>query len=273
MVGITLTTDWRKHDFYSGMIKGRLLRLIPQAQLIEVADQIEPFHVLEGAFILRQVMHEFPENTIHLFSVNQGNLPDVYPVVLKMGKGGLIAWENTAADAVFGSETDYCLRVTPEVFAQMKKVLGISNNKVYPSFPELGLFPVMAKVLADGLDLTEFGPSEPELLKHSPWIPVIQEQSLTGHIIYLDSYGNAITNISNQLFNEVGQGRKFEILLVHSQYRITSINTAYLETEPGEILGLFNSLGLLELAQVHGNLAELWALETGTTIKVKFRSE
>ncbi len=270
MVYISLTTDWHKQDYYSGMMKGRLLSLIPDAHIVEVSNRIGTFHALEGAFVLRQVITEFAAGSIHLFTVNQGNLPDVYPLLIKTKLGAIVAWQNAVQGLLIDEKPEYCLRVTPVVFQKMKAQLEISNTKVYPSFPELGLFPVIAKAFFEKLDLSDLGPDESDLITNSPWLPVIQEQSITGHIIYIDSYGNAITNISRELFDKIRQDRKYEILLVSNRYRITHINTAYLETEPGEILALFNSLSLLELAQVHGNVSELLGMETGSTIKIKF---
>lgn len=270
MVLITLTTDWNRQDYYAGMMKGRILSLMPDASVQEVTHHIEPFHSLEGAFVLRHIIREYPEKSIHLFMVNQGNRPDIFPLIISTKGKSIIAWEDSVLGLVIDDEPDYCLRITPEVFAQIKKELSIDNSGVSPSFPELGLFPVLALFIQRGLRHEDFGVNEKERITSSPWLPVIQEQSISGRVLYIDSYGNAISNITKELFEKIRQGRKFEIFLISNHYRIDKINTAYLETEPGEILALFNALNFLEVAMVHASISELLGLEAGSTIKVKF---
>ncbi len=267
---VTITSDWNRQDYYSGMLKGRIYSLLPEVTLLETVDQILPFRTLDGAFVLRSLMPEFPQGSIHLFLVNQGNKPDVYPLLLKTKGMYLVAWEDSVLGLVVEDQPELCLRITPDVFAEMKIKTGVSNAKVAPSFPELGLFPVIVKAICMDLPLAEFGPNQPELLMTSPWLPVIQEQSITGRIIYIDSYGNAISNISKDLFEKIRQGKKFEIFLISNHYRLDTINTGYLETEPGEMLALFNVVNFLEVAIVHGSIAELLGLEPGSTIKIKF---
>ncbi|MCD6346760.1 MAG: SAM-dependent chlorinase/fluorinase [Bacteroidales bacterium] len=270
MVLITLTTDWNRQDYYAGMMKGRILSLLPDASIQEVTHHIEPFHSLEGAFVLRQIIGEYPEKSIHLFLVNQGNRPDVYPLIISTKGKSIIAWEDSVLGLVIDDEPDYCLRVTPDVFVKIKKELRINNSGVSPSFPELGLFPVLSLFIQGGFKYEDFGQNETERITSSPWLPVIQEQSISGRVLYIDSYGNAISNITKGLFEKIRHERKYEIYLISNHYRIDKINTAYLETEPGEILALFNALNFLEVAMVHASVSEMLGLETGSTIKVNF---
>lgn len=267
---VTITSDWNRQDYYVGMLKGRIYSLLPDVTLVETGDQIAPFRTLEGAFVMRSIMPEFPPESVHLFLVNQGNRPDIFPLLVKSNQRYLIAWEDSVLGLVVEEEPEYCLRITPEVFTEIKRRLDIQNSRVAPSFPALGLFPVLVLAIEAGIPFDELGPHQPELVLSSPWLPVIQDQSITGRIIYIDSYGNAISNISRELFDKMGQARKFEIFLISNHYRLNSINTGYLETEPGEMLALFNSLNFLELAIVHGSIAELLGIEPGSTIKIKF---
>lgn len=267
---VTITSDWNRQDYYSGMMKGRLYSLLPDVNIVDTGDQILPFKTLEGTFVVRNMMAEFPVGTIHLFLINQGNRPDVFPVLIKANGQYLIAWEDSVLGLLVEQEPEMCIRISPDVFTKIKQMLGSTNGRVTPSFPELGLFPLIAQAVQNDLPLQDLGPNQPELIMSSPWLPVIQEQSLTGRIIYVDSYGNAISNISRDLFDKTKQEKRFEIFLISNHYRLDVINTAYMETEPGEMLALFNALNLLEFAIVHGSIAELLGLEPGSTIKIKF---
>ncbi|MCK5821788.1 MAG: SAM-dependent chlorinase/fluorinase [Bacteroidales bacterium] len=267
---VSITSDWNRQDYYSGMMKGRLSSLMPDVRLIETGNQILPFRTLEGAFIVRSILPEFPIGSIHLFLVNQGNSPDVYPMLLKTKGRYIIAWEDSVLGLVVEEKPELCLRITPDVFNKMKKLTGVVNGQVAPSFPELGLFPIIALSIVLELPLAELGPDQSDIVMNSPWLPVIQDKTLVGRVIYIDSYGNAISNISKDLFDRANQGKRFEIYIISNHYRLDRINTGYMETEPGDMLALFNAINYLEFAIVHGNISDLLGLETGSTIKIKF---
>jgi S-adenosylmethionine hydrolase len=92
-------------------------------------------------------------------------------------------------------------------------------------------------------------------------------------VIHIDSYQNAITNISRELFLRVGGGKAFHIFVQSKHYKIDRINKRYNETEEGELLAIFNSSGLLEIAIRNGNAAGLMKLNTNSTIRVEFKEE
>lgn len=267
---VTFTSDWSSQDYYSGMLKGRLLSLQPDWKIVEITQQIKPFKTLEGAFILRHMMGQYPPGTIHLFLINQGNRPDTYPMVLSYQEIFLIAWEDAVSDLVLDGDPDWWIRITPEVFSSIRDLTGIRNGQISPSFPELLLFPVLAYAISLGTPFQELTKNTSGLPGTTPWLPVIQDGTISGRVIYIDSYGNAISNITRALFLQTGQGREFDIFLISNHYRINRITKGYLETEPGEMLALFNSIELLEVAIVHGNISGLLGIEPGATIKIKF---
>ena len=63
MTVISLTSDWDKHDYYAGMLKGRIIRMVPEATLVDISHDIQSFHSLQGAFVLRHALTEFPEGS------------------------------------------------------------------------------------------------------------------------------------------------------------------------------------------------------------------
>ena len=90
-------------------------------------------------------------------------------------------------------------------------------------------------------------------------------------MIHIDSHQNAITNISRELFERVGKGRAFKIYVQSKHYVLDRINTHYNDSEPGDLLAIFNSLGLLEIAIREGNAAGLQKLNTSSIIRVEFK--
>lgn len=269
---ITLTTDWQTHDHYSGMIKGRLLRLIPNAIVTEINQHIEPFHILQASFVLRQVLAEYPDGSVHLFLVNQGHRPGIWPAVAQYKQQFLVGWDDGTLSLIIDADPDYYLRLNHDVLDIMDRSTGTTDHfrKIDPSFPELSLFTRIASFLAAGFPLSAAGPHATDFVISRSWLPVIQKDQIDGQVVFIDSYRNAITNIPKSGFLKIGLNRPFEITIKSNKYKIFGINQTYLESDPGELLAIFNSSGLLEIAIVHGNAAELLGFEPGTPIKIKF---
>ena len=271
MAIITLTSDWNKHDYYAGMLKGRILRMLPDAGIIDLCHDIQSFHSLQGAFVLRHALKEFPEDTMHIFLVNQGQNSDNYPVVCRYKKQFILAWNDPVLGLLFEEEPDYCIQISPELFSGINGRDGSRQEFTgySASFPELTLFPKIVKWL-DETPQDSLMEIERITIDQSPWEPVIQEGAITGRVLYIDSYNNAISNISLSLFRELHQDKKFDILVKNNHFKITEISQTYAEAEPGDLIALFNSVGFLEIAMIQAPVGELLSLEPGSTIKVKF---
>ncbi len=271
MAVITLTSDWNKQDYYAGMLKGRIIRMIPSAVLVDISHDIQPFHSLQGAFVLRHALTEFPEGTIHIFLVNQGYDADINPVICKYRGQYILSWNDAVLGLLFDEEPEFCLNITPEVFASMGfQDPNTPDTKVFsPAFPEMALFPNILKWLTDRPNMS-FEGFESTHIGQSPWQPVIQDGAITGRVIYIDSYQNAISNITRSLFESQQKDRGFGIFVKSNHYQIDQLSLSYRDAEAGDLIALFNSVGFLEIAIVQGQVGELLSLEPGSTIKIKF---
>jgi hypothetical protein len=94
---------------------------------------------------------------------------------------------------------------------------------------------------------------------------------IIGKVVYIDSFSNAITNITKDLFYRVADNRKFQIFVQSNANKINKISKTYNESPEGELLALFNSLNLLEIAMNGGNAAEILSLNTNSTIRIRFK--
>jgi len=108
------------------------------------------------------------------------------------------------------------------------------------------------------------------LTRRIPLKPVTTENFIKGHIIYTDRYENVFTNITREMFNSIGNNRKFTITFGVSRYEINRISQSYKDVAEGEILVLFSSTGHLEIAVSMGNAAGLLGLKTNDSITVEF---
>lgn len=93
-------------------------------------------------------------------------------------------------------------------------------------------------------------------------LPNIQSSAIYGQIIYIDGFGNAISNIQKELFDTIAKGRKYNIQFGVTREPITKLSIHYGNAEDGKVLALFNHNQLLEIAVQHGNAARLFGLKT-----------
>ncbi len=132
------------------------------------------------------------------------------------------------------------------------------------------MFVEPAIFLAKGGDIEKLGDEYHTLKIPSPFLPTIENSVINGCIAYIDSFGNAITNISNEIFETVSKGRRFEILIQSNYNKIKTLNKFYYETPSGELLALFNSTGMLEIAINKGNVSQLLNLSINAVVRIKF---
>jgi hypothetical protein len=138
------------------------------------------------------------------------------------------------------------------------------------SFASLDSFSDIVKKLSSGNPIETIGEAVTDFNIKISLRATIDESIINGSIIYIDSFNNAITNISKNLFERVGKGRDYNIFIQSNYNKINKLCATYNEVEPGELLGLFNSANLLEIAIRNGYAAELLSLNVGGSIRVNF---
>ena len=253
---VTLTTDWINDDYYAGAIKGKLINECPALSIVDISHNIPPFNMARAAFVLKNSYHHFPEGSIHLICVNSEPSNEESLLAIKYNGHFFIGNDN----GIFG----LLFRENPESIAELN-----CPDKT-GGFCSLNVFVNAASRLANGEDISELGKQRDSLQKSVPRRATIEKDTINGSVIYIDSYQNAITNITRELYERIGKGRKFEIALQSNHYKLNRINKTYSETSAGELLVLFNSLNLLEIAINRGNAAELLSLGTNSVIRIRF---
>lgn len=253
---ITLTTDWKTNDYYVGAIKGKILSECPGTTIIDITHQVPSFNINQAAFIIRNCYYNYPPGSIHLIAVNSEGGKDEPFLAVSYDKHYLLTTDNGILGLICSDPPDQVVRID-----------AVGDNY---SFTGVSVFADAACRLAAGEAITALGTEVKEYKKKIPIRAAIEESVINGSIIYIDSFRNAISNISKDLFERIGKGRNFEIYVQSNHYRINRINRLYNETSPGEILAIFNSIGLLEVAINNGNAADLLNLSVNSGIRIKF---
>ena len=256
MAIITLTTDWRNDDFYVGAIKGRILSQCPDATIVDITHKIESYKSAHAAFILRGTFPHFPAGTIHLLCTNSEISEKRIPLCISYKGQFFIGCDTSAMKVMFSEQPEKVVVLSPQQF-------------VNSTFPELTILAQAACMLANGALPDDIGVDATDEYSILELSPSCTSDSISGHVIYIDSYKNIITDITREQFESVCGNRKFEVVVKNETYTITHISRTYSEVRTGELVALFNSLGLLEIAMRDAFLATLANIECNNPVLVK----
>ncbi|ADV50510.1 SAM-dependent chlorinase/fluorinase [Cellulophaga sp. E16_2] len=276
MAIITLTTDFGYKDHFVGVIKGAIYSELADAKIVDISNEISPFNIPECAYILKNSYKSFPKGTIHIVGVDSEPTPENQHIAILVDGHYFI----TANNGVIGLITS---EITPE------KVVEINiPNPEHGSFPVLDVFVKVACHIARGGTLEVVGKLFNKLKDIREFAPRITENGngIVGSVIYIDNFGNVITNIERHTFEAYRKGRDF--ILNARNKKITKIYNKYsdiinfdLEKDrrngPGDLLALFNSSNYIELAiyksdlNTVGGASTLLGLDYRDTITIDFK--
>jgi len=252
---VTLTSDWNSDDYYSATLKGRILSGCPDAKIVDITNQIPSFNIALAAFQIKHSYKHFPQGTVHIIAVNN-ETKETSPIIALKANGHFFIGND---NGIFGLLLD----------SDPEEVVAIDDTNA-GTFPEILFAETACHILHTG-KLSGTDIKYTQIYKQVLMLPAIEESVINGSVIYIDSYKNVITNISVDLFQQIGKDRAFEIFVQSNHYRINRLNKRYGDSSLGEMLALFNSLGLLEIAINRGNAADLLNLTMNSSIRIKFK--
>jgi S-adenosylmethionine hydrolase len=278
MAIITLTTDFGEKDHFVGAVKGAIYTEMEDAKIVDISHYVSPFHLHEAAYIIQNAYKSFPVGTIHIIGVDSELNPENKHIAVYMDGHYFVCADN-------GIISMLTSEIRPE------KIVEINiHDRITSNFPVLDVFVKVAGHIARGGTLDVIGKNITEIKELTGLRPVISNQGsvIIGNVIYIDNYGNVISNISKKLFDEVGRSRAFVINArtakfkkIHTHYSdaINFNHTPEKREEDGKRLALWNSSQFLELAIYKSNptsvggAASLFGLEFRDTVTVSFTTE
>lgn len=256
---VTLTSDWGLKDHYLAQVKGRLLKEITDVVIVDISHQIPPFDLNQASFVFRNSWSSFPSGTIHIIDLmSDASIKTPHTVVVKEGHY-FIGTDNGFFSLVFDTAPD-------EIYE-----IDIHQDSDYFTFSARDVFVKAAAQIAAGKPVSELGDRVAALIPKIPFAPVIDANHLVGKVIYVDNYENVITNISEQLFREVGKNRPFTVMFGSSKYPYKQLDTSYKDVPDTEVVVLINSAGLLEIAVSMGNASGLLGLDVEDKVRIEFK--
>lgn len=237
---ITLLTDFGWGDGYIGAMKGVILEINPQCLIIDVAHEISPHDVMRAAMVLGHTYHYFPQTTIHVAVVDPGVGGQRKPIVLETEHYLFVGPDNGVFDLVLKREKG----IRAYKLAEKRFFLP----QVSHTFHGRDIFAPAAAHLSLGTSPGEMGPTvnHDDLVALNIPIPSMETETLQGEVIYIDHFGNLITNISQEVLREFAVDDMVAIEIGGEM--IKGLRSSYTEGGEGEIIALWGSGGFLEIS-------------------------
>jgi len=258
---ITLTTDFGLNDHFVGVMKGVILEILPDVQLIDINHSVQAFDVLDGALTISQAYSYFPSGTVHMVIVDPGVGTARRPIVLATDRHFFVAPDNGVLSLIYDREERFSVR---HITAEHYFLQPPSHT-----FHARDIFAPIAAYLAKGLDPQRFGDEITDYVRFAaPRPKPTDERTLRGVILKVDRFGNLITNITPQdipmLFEKTP--RPFKIAIGKGQ--VNRICANYAEGSPGEAFAILGSMGYLEIAANRGSAYQLLGAGKGSEVNV-----
>ena len=272
---VTLMTDFGNKDYAVAAVKGAILSTVENPQIIDISHEITPYNSTQAAYILKNAYKTFPKGSIHIIGVESEKTPENQHLAMYFDGHYFIGADNGIFAMIKGD------------LKSEKIVLINIHDKMPASYPVLEVFVWVAAHISRKGTLEVVGKSVDRIKEIKELRPVMNQQGdqILGSVIYVDNYGNVITNITRKLFNEVGKSRPFTIFARNVKFR--KVYKTYSDAidfsipiekreEDGKKIALFNDADHLELAiyksnsQSVGSAQSLFGLEYRESITVKF---
>ena len=265
---ITLLTDFGTADGFVGVMKGVMLQIAPETVPIDITHDLPAQSIESAAFLNEWSYGYFPGGTVHLCVVDPGVGTGRRMMILEQAGHLFVAPDN-------GLLTPLLLGPEP------RRIVSITNRKywldrVSATFHGRDIFSPVAAHLASGIPILEMGEAitDPVLL---PWrLPRLLEDRVECQVVYIDRFGNLVTNLDQNSFLawlEKRSGSPRDVVIHYGEEKskdcaIHSLSRSYGEKATGELLAVFDGYDRLEIAACNGNAAEATGLRAGCQITV-----
>lgn len=251
---ITLTTDFGLKDPSVASVKGAIYSALGEAKIVDITHDILPFDIAEAAYIIKNAYQAFPKGSIHILGVDSEFTPENNHIAVKLD-GHYFIGANNGMISLIANE------ILPEICVEIN-----IHHKTLSNFPVLDIFVQVASHIARGGTLEVIGKRTADIKRLKYIEPTISNfektTKINGNVLYVDNYGNAVSNISKKLFDAIGKGRDFVISArgfnfnkIFKNYSdiIDLNNPKSINDAPGKRLAIFNTANYLEISIYKSN--------------------
>ena len=270
---ITLTTDYGLKDHFVGALKGKVLSNYPEAVLVDLSHLIDPFNISETSYILNAASLSFPMGTVHIVGVDCERNRENEHIAVKWNDQYFIAADNGI------------LSLLTQVIAAQKIVKINIHEFMLNNSTDMDVFIKVAIHLAKGGMLHEVGEEISAIKEVTEAQPITSAdlKTIKGTIVYIDHYGNAVTNISKKVFQAIATDRTFTIktrntvikTILERYSDLGAKDNASIKDQESKTVAVFNENNVLEIAiyksnQSFGSANSLLGLNYRDVVTIEF---
>ncbi|MGW8188085.1 MAG: SAM hydrolase/SAM-dependent halogenase family protein [Desulfobacterales bacterium] len=261
---ITLLTDFGTHDAYVAIMKGVILKINPQATIVDITHRIEPQDVHQAAYAIASSYRYFPSETVHVVVVDPGVGSCRAVVALRLEDQTFLAPDNGVLSTLLEKQP-------------VENIVKVENSDYFlhpvsRTFHGRDVFAPVGAHLSLGLPLDRLGAAiESGALVHFDLVqPLLENEGrLSATVIDVDRFGNLITNIDWPFVKRHYPAADHNSLrLAIGGYRLNCLSPTYDSVKPGTPLALIGSRGFFEISINQGSAARFFAARRGTSITV-----
>jgi len=258
---ITLTTDYGNKDYSVSELKAKIYNEISDVRIVDISHNISPFNLTEAAYIIKSAYRHFPKESIHIIGIESELTPENAHIAMKFDDNYFIGADNGVFSMIID---DFKADSIVEINIHKNYNNTITANDVFVK--------VATHISRDG-KLEVIGKNIDSIKEIKDIKPVISNDNnqIIGSVIYIDNYGNVVTNITEKIFNEISKSRAFTIYARNVKF--DKIFNNYSDAidysipkekreEDGKKIALFNNLGYLELSIYKSNPSTVGSAST-----------
>jgi len=259
---ITLLTDFGLADHYTGAMKGIILGICPDAQLVDISHEIAPYAITEAAFTLAQAWACFPRGTVHLVVVDPGVGSARRPILVESAGHRFVAPDNGVLTMLYDAPHEVREITASRFFRQ----------PVSRTFHGRDIFAPIAAHVANGLAVSgrtagEFGNRIEDYVRLGFAKPArTGPKTWAGTILKIDRFGNLITNLDSETWQRLA-AEPFEMKV--GTCLVSRLASNYAEMQPGDPFVIGGSAGFLEVSLNRGSAARTTGARSGDAVELR----
>ena len=258
---VTLTSDFGTSDPFVSMIKGVILGINPEVELVDITHDIRPFDIMEAAYVVAQAYRYFPPRTVHLVVVDPGVGTARRPLLVSADRYVFVAPDNGVLSVIYSKEESLYVR---HITASHYFLEPVSNT-----FHGRDVFAPVAAWLSRQVETTKFGDLITDYAKFALPVPKrVNEKLVKAIVLRVDRFGTLLTNLTPADLPELFQENPAAFKMMVGKGEITQLKTAYAYGAQGELFAILGSSGFIEIAANKGSASQALGVGRGVEVGV-----
>lgn len=249
---ITLTSDFGRSSHYLAILKSGILSQSNNINIIDICHDIKHFDIEEGAYLLKNTYKHFPKGSIHIFTI-ENDRNKYFPIIAELDGHYFIGSDNGFIGLLDSNKITNVIKLNNKINKEghfLSDIIGETAGKIAKG----------VDILTLGNKLTNYNILLNNSIRKA-------KDNIVGKILYIDNYGNLISNIDKNIFENWIDNGNYKINVGYET--LSNIHNSCSNVKPGESFCIFNSSDLLEIGIYYGNASQLLGMDCNSPIVIR----